>query len=155
MPPKRKLDESNLQAAKRQRIHLTDHDVDFKKNFIEKCKKLNNEHVEFGKKSHPIDGKLVLSLVFHHGVQPNDYPPNWRRRLIKHFMDKAILLDEEYDQWTKDYQEQGFEMDSDEMFARIGLYTSCYQRIGFDREQEKSRLFGYWKASICKEWIPL
>lgn len=45
MPPKRLAEtETNLQAAKRQRIMLTEHDINLKEKWVAECQKRNQQH---------------------------------------------------------------------------------------------------------------
>jgi hypothetical protein len=179
MPPKRKLDETNLEAAKRQRIELSDRDVDFKKLWSMKCQKLSQQHFlqnyEPKQRAYLEDiTPTVLALVFQHGVKEKDryswVPEQVKRNLISRYVDKAMVIDQEYEQWNRDIDDKLQEFarkrnagdinsGEDEDFleelealkeGRYEIWTQSYLPIGYDREAAKANLFNVWRSLISK-----
>lgn len=178
MPPKRKLDETNLEAAKRQRIELSDHDVDLKKHWSMKCRTLYQQHFLYGeeKRSAYLENiaPTVLALVFEHGIKQKDQyawvPEQVKRNLINRYVDRAMIIDQEYESWNRDIDHKledfnrkvnSGELEEDEAAelleqleglkeGRYEIWTQSYLPIGYEREEAKLKLFNVWRSLISK-----
>lgn len=178
MPPKRKLNETNLEAAKRQRIEVSDRDVDFKKHWSMKCQKLSQQHFlseEEKQRTHLENiAPTVLALVFEHGIEEKDQyswvPEQVKRNLISLYVDKAMEIDKQYEQWNQDIDHKleefnrkinAGEVSSDEdaefleelealKEGRYEVWTQSYLPIGYEREAAKGNLFNVWRSLISK-----